>query len=806
MTPAYESPPSQDVGQRVIARRYRTQALLGRGGQGEVWEAIDELTGSTVAVKLIPMGRRTADAIREAAILRGLVLPGVVRLLDEGQDGQERYLVTEKVEGRSFPGQDLPMPWSGLAEPARQLLQALAGVHAAGIIHGDLKPANVLVDAGGWTRLLDFGMAGRVEGAVDPPVVRGTPEYLAPELLVGQRPTPRADLFAVGVLLYKALLAEGPWPATDLSTLVRARWAPAPSLSGRGVDVPPNVSDAITRLLSIRPEDRPGDAVEALAVLGLHEARDPLPLPWRPEGPPLDAATLAGAFSGPERILHLPSDASCCLLSATGGDRSRVRLELEAWRAAGLIRQDRGSLRIERRDLDRLRRQAGRPLSPAPSARAAATHRTPLAASPPFPWLPTLDADAQAWAEAALEEGRRLHVEGDLGGALSSLELGLQVLQGEPSARALLGLLAVEYTVSALTTEQPPVLAHAAWELERAPDFSERPSLTGLLRSSRAALEGRPDEALEELERLQDPRGWPLESWREAVRIQAARRLPLAQERAAVEEAERRARGRPGRDVEARLAGWQGHLRYREGRFDEAASLHQRAAEDREDRHASLAARLNQASALVEAGRLDQARTVARTCLIEAETARDPLLEARAWWLLRTVQVRQRAPVEPDEELVDAAFMLGHGAQGAAVALGEATLARAKGDTARAARLAHRARAGFHAAGLLGPAVLAAAVEAEAGAIDGLAWARAHVGEVDPDEGNDFLLQAYALLFQATGRREWARLGAVAEAHCAETDLDRIIDVLSRRECRVLLAGAGGPQGGAKPGARLERD
>ena len=132
-----------------VGRRYQIRDplgdKLGAGGFGAVYRATDRVTGEQVAVKLLDPGRGAAPVRREAVALRGLRLPGVVRLLDEGREEDRPFLVMELVEGQPFPGLATPAPWAAIEDATLRLLEVLGRVHAAGVLHLDIKPANVRV-------------------------------------------------------------------------------------------------------------------------------------------------------------------------------------------------------------------------------------------------------------------------------------------------------------------------------------------------------------------------------------------------------------------------------------------------------------------------------------------------------------------------------------------------------------------------------------------------------------------------------------------------------------------------------------
>ncbi|MEO1233903.1 MAG: serine/threonine-protein kinase, partial [Myxococcota bacterium] len=187
---------------------------LGRGAFGEVFRCVDEVTGHDVALKrLRPLAPLDGQRVRrEICALRLLREPGVVRLLDDFEEDEAVHLVMSLVDGKPFPGAFVD-GWDSLEPVVVSILETLARVHSAGVVHRDLKPANVLVDARASPVLLDFGLAsGSVIGdrlTTDGEIV-GTPHYLAPEQAFGAEVDGRADLYALGAMLYEALSGRVP--------------------------------------------------------------------------------------------------------------------------------------------------------------------------------------------------------------------------------------------------------------------------------------------------------------------------------------------------------------------------------------------------------------------------------------------------------------------------------------------------------------------------------------------------------------------------------------------------------------------
>ncbi len=291
-------------GLTTLPERFALRERLGGGASGEVYAAWDQLLRREVALKILTPASalERSRARREVAALLTLDLPGVVHLLDHAEHEGRVLLVMERVVGQPFPARSAGR-WEALAPLVDALLLALAGVHAAGLVHRDLKPENVLVEPSGRVVLLDFGLArGSAAGAdlTRVGVVVGTPRYLAPEQLSGEGADARADLYAVGVMIYEALAGTPPHRADSLSELWRARLlADAPSLSALRPDLPEPVIRAVDRLLARVPSARFSTAEEARAALC---GAAPWRLPWLGDTRSIAAGVSALARGGHWRV------------------------------------------------------------------------------------------------------------------------------------------------------------------------------------------------------------------------------------------------------------------------------------------------------------------------------------------------------------------------------------------------------------------------------------------------------------------------------------------------------------------------
>jgi eukaryotic-like serine/threonine-protein kinase len=236
------------AGASLGAGRYRLVTRLGGGGMASVWLARDTRLDREVAVKLIAESlaqqpRYVERFSREARIAAGLSHPNLVAVYDFGSDADRPFLVMEYVDGGTLA----PSSGNGTGhqlEPdqlARELLGALGHIHAAGIVHRDVKPGNVLVGGDGRPRLTDFGIAREEDstGLTETGQVIGTLKYIAPEVAHGKPATPTSDLYSLGVLLSEV--------------------APA--------DPPPRLAGLIARLIESDPARRPATAAEAIATL-----------------------------------------------------------------------------------------------------------------------------------------------------------------------------------------------------------------------------------------------------------------------------------------------------------------------------------------------------------------------------------------------------------------------------------------------------------------------------------------------------------------------------------------------------------
>jgi pimeloyl-ACP methyl ester carboxylesterase/predicted Ser/Thr protein kinase len=249
---------------------YRLLERIGAGGMGHVWRAEDERLGRTVAVKLLHRSVLQDDTarrrlLREARALAALDHPNVASVIGYEEDPEHPFLVMGYVEGDTLASlaREAPIAAERLLPIATQILAGLGAAHAQGVIHRDLKPVNVMLTPAGVVKLVDFGLADAAEESTLTPAgyIVGTPAYMAPEQAIGSRPTPRSDLFSVGVILYELLTGRRPFQretmAATLAAIVHAEPATFdPSLP----EATRRLEPAILRALRKNPDERPESA------------------------------------------------------------------------------------------------------------------------------------------------------------------------------------------------------------------------------------------------------------------------------------------------------------------------------------------------------------------------------------------------------------------------------------------------------------------------------------------------------------------------------------------------------------------
>ena len=283
-----------------IADRYEILGLLGVGGMGTVYKVRDHELDETVALKLLSGNLADdADALarfrREVRIARKVTHPAVARTFDIGEHEGSRFLTMELVDGEALDAR-LARTRLGLHEIvaiASGLCDGLGAAHAAGVVHRDLKPANVIV-AKDRVVVTDFGIARALESeGTKTTTIAGTPAYMAPEQVEGRELDGRADLYALGVMLFEMLTGELPFQGDSPVVLAAARLVrPAPDVLGRAPSTPAPIADLVRALLAKDRDARPATALavkESLAAMSLPSVVPPPPPRSRPSPttPPL---------------------------------------------------------------------------------------------------------------------------------------------------------------------------------------------------------------------------------------------------------------------------------------------------------------------------------------------------------------------------------------------------------------------------------------------------------------------------------------------------------------------------------------
>ena len=294
----------------VLDDRYRVDALIGTGGMSRVYAARDLLLGRTVAIKIITATDDDLDAgqrVRaETAALAALTHPHLVVLHDARLTGPgPRYLVMERIDGPSLSARlaEGPMTDAEVTRIAGELADALSAVHAAGIVHRDVKPSNILLAPSTAptrpprAKLADFGIAHLLgsDRITQPGSLIGTAAYLAPEVALGNAPAPASDVYALGLVLLEALTGTRAFPSAQGAAQVLARLAQDPAIPDH---LSPLWAELLRAMLSRDPAARPSAAAisDTLAAPPRETSNDETRVLAAPEPPTEPAAVAAARF------------------------------------------------------------------------------------------------------------------------------------------------------------------------------------------------------------------------------------------------------------------------------------------------------------------------------------------------------------------------------------------------------------------------------------------------------------------------------------------------------------------------------
>ena len=281
----------------LLGGRYRILSLLGRGGMGEVYRAMDLTLGQSVALKFLPeeasRNQRLLERFHgEVRVARMVSHPNVCRVYDIGEVEGMPFISMEYVDGEDLASlltRIGRLPADKAVETARKLCSGLAAAHDRGVIHRDLKPQNIMMNKRGEVVIMDFGLAAIASELTGAEARHGTPAYMSPEQLKGAGVTARSDIYALGLVLYELFTGKRPYDAKSMQQLLDLQEAAQlTSMTSVAADIDVAVENIIRRCLDPDPARRPATALNVLAAL--------------PGGDPLAAALAAGETPSPEMV------------------------------------------------------------------------------------------------------------------------------------------------------------------------------------------------------------------------------------------------------------------------------------------------------------------------------------------------------------------------------------------------------------------------------------------------------------------------------------------------------------------------
>jgi predicted ATPase len=280
----------------TVYGHYRLDARIGGGGMGEVFRAFDTRLSRHVAVKILREAGGGGAAVvqrflREARAASALNHPNIVTIHEVGENSQgEQFIVQELIEGRTLRAAlEGELPLASAIDVGRQVARALSAAHAAGIVHRDVKPENIMLRSDGYVKVLDFGLARvvdyqaaerstRVNLDTEPGTLLGTTPYMSPEQATGVQAGPAADIFALGIVLYEMAAGRRPFVAPSPIAVLAAILSEQPvPLVRLNPEIPAAFDELVHRMLSKEPDRRPSARdvdLELAALLGRDTATE----------------------------------------------------------------------------------------------------------------------------------------------------------------------------------------------------------------------------------------------------------------------------------------------------------------------------------------------------------------------------------------------------------------------------------------------------------------------------------------------------------------------------------------------------